>query len=178
MLAFRAVRTDAGKGGAEAARFERVVIPRDRRGGRSTVSAHFTKLTGLDDARIAGEGVELAAALADFAAFAGDDLIWAWGNDELFAIAISCYLAGLAPPIPAARFANATRLFVKAGIDRETVAGLRSGTMCAQFALEPPEGRGHDALFDAMSVARVIGHLLQTGRLAPEEVTGGGHALA
>ena len=150
-------------------RFQRVVIPRDRAGARWSLSPLFTRLTGIGDDRVTGEGVELQPALAALAGFAAGDMIWAWGNDELFAVAISCYLAGIAPPIAATRFGNATRLLVRAGVPRGEVESLRSNTLCAHFGLSDEGARAHDALGDALSVALVLQHFLRKGRLRAED---------
>lgn len=150
-------------------RFERVVIPRDRAGAVWPLSPLFTRLTGIGDARVAAEGVELEPALGALADFAGQDTIWAWGNDEIFAVGISCYLAGVAPPIPATRFGNATRLLVRAGVPAEEVVTLRSNTMCGHFGVDDAGAQAHDALGDAQSVALVLQHFLRRGRLHPDD---------
>ncbi|WP_322867670.1 exonuclease [Aquicoccus sp. G2-2] len=146
-------------------RFEQVVIPRDRAGAPWPLSDLFTRLTGLNDDRIAKDGVELGPALAAFSEFAAGDTIWAWGNDEIFAVAISCYLAGIAPPIPATQFGNATRLLVKAGVATDDVQSLRSNTLCAHFGISDEGAQAHDALGDAQSVAFTLQHFLRNGRL-------------
>ncbi|MCB2127172.1 MAG: exonuclease [Rhodobacteraceae bacterium] len=145
--------------------FECLVIPRDRSGARYEISEFFTRLTGITAARIAKEGLELADALTRFDAYTGGAPIWAWGTDELNAIAVSCYLAELRPPIPAGRFGNATRLFVAAGIPVEEVHGLRSNTLAGYFGIDQPDARAHDALSDARSTALALRHLLREGRL-------------
>ena len=149
--------------------FECLVVPRDRRGARYEISGFFTKLTGIAPERVSDEGVELADALNQFAAYANGAPIWAWGTDELNAIAVSCYLTGLTPPIPATRFGNATKLLVTAGIPVEEVHGLRSNTLAGHVGIEQPNARTHDARSDATSTALALQHLLRKGRLAPTD---------
>ena len=149
--------------------FERVVVPRDRAGAVWPLSPLFTRLTGIDDARVANEGVELEPALTALAGFAGDDTIWAWGNDEIFAVGISCYLAGVVPPLAATRFGNATRLLVKAGVPEDEVVTLRSNTLCAHFGVDDGGAQAHDALGDAKSVAYVLQHFLRRGALSADD---------
>jgi len=149
--------------------FQSIVVPRDRAGAVWPLSPLFTRLTAIDDARVAAEGVELEPALKALAEFAGGDMIWAWGNDEIFAVGISCYLAGVAPPLPATQFGNATRLLVKAGVPQEEVITLRSNTLCAHFGVEDAGAQAHDALGDAQSVAYVLQHFLRAGKLNPED---------
>ena len=146
-------------------RFEVLVCPRDRRGGVIDLHPLNAKLTGVTPERLAAEGVDLAEALDRLAGFAGQDMLWAWGKDEFNMVAISCYVAGIAPPIPATRFGNAPVLFLQAGIEAEVIHGLRSNTMLEHFGLSLPDARGHDALGDARMVAEVLRQLLTEGLL-------------
>lgn len=145
-----------------------VVVPRDRKGDRYPISGFFAELTGISARRVAEEGVELAEGLARLNAFAAGAPMWAWGTDELNAIAVSCYLAGLAPPIPATRFGNATRLLAVAGVPRDEIHGLRSDRLAGHFGLSHHEARAHDARSDAMSTALALQYLLREGRLRAE----------
>ncbi|MHA6344766.1 exonuclease [Roseivivax sp. CAU 1761] len=166
-----AVRLDLDGGAPRVHdRFEALVVPRDRRGRRVALAPLFTQLTGLTEARLDAEGGPLGAALAAFAAFAGDAPLWAWGKDEFNAVAISCYVAGIAPPIAATRFGNAPLLLERAGVPLERIHALRSHTLAAEFGLDLPQLRGHDAVDDATAVAHVLAHLIGAGRLAPEAV--------
>jgi len=122
-------------------------------------------------ARLAEEGVDLAEALQRLAAFAAGDPMWAWGKDEFNMVAISSYVAGIAAPIPASQFGNATVLFLEAGEALEVIHSLRSNTMLEHFGLTLADARGHDALGDARMVAEVLRHLMATGRLDPDRLS-------
>jgi len=150
-------------------RFERTVIPRDRIGAPWPITPFVTWLTGLTPERVARDGVELAPALQAFDAFTQGAPVWAWGNDEIFAIAISCYLAGIAPPMAATRFGNATRLLLTAGIEKDVIHELRSNTLAAHFDIETEGATAHDAVDDAMSTALALQHLLRQGRLSGDD---------
>lgn len=139
----------------------------DRSGQTSAIHPFFASLTGLDAGRIARHGVPLEDALSGFDRFAGGASFWSWGKDEFKLLAISCYVAGIVPPIPVIRFGNATRLFVAAGFDNETIHGLRSPGLPAFLGLETEGLQAHDALGDAMAVALSIQHLIRGGRLEP-----------
>lgn len=152
--------------------FDGIVTPVGR-DGPVAPSPFFTRLTGIDAARIAREGRPLVRALADLAAFAGDDALWSWGKDEITSIAPACFVAGIVSPLPAARFGNAAALLVAAGEPLETVHRLRSHTLPQHFGL-PAEEAAHDGLADARGVARVLQHLLRAGRLDPAAF-GSGH---
>ena len=151
----------------ELERFEVLVQPKDRSGVPVALHPLAEKLTGVTNARLAAEGRSLAEGLDAFAQFVGDDAIWSWGKDEFNMMAISAYVEGLVPPIPAHRFGNATRLFLHAGLPLEEVQSLRSNTMADHFGIEVPDARGHDALGDARMVTAVVVHLMSTGRLDP-----------
>ena len=147
--------------------FDCIVQPVGR-AGPVAPSAFFTRLTGIDAARIAAEGRPLEDALNSFADFVNDAPIFSWGKDEITSFAPSCFVAGITSPLPAARFGNAAALLLSAGEPPETVQNLRSHTIAAHFGL-PKEDRAHDGLADARSVARVLQRLLQAGRLSASD---------
>lgn len=149
-------------------RFEVLIQPRTRSGDPLALHPLNATLTGVTTERLEAEGLPLEDALQRLVAFAGADQLWAWGKDEFNMMAISCYVAGVAPPLPATRFGNAPALFLAAGLALEDIHSLRSNTMLAHFGLSLPDARGHDALGDARMVAEVLRHLMQTGQLAPD----------
>ena len=114
---------------------------------------------------MATEGLSLTEALAQFDRFSDGAQLWSWGKDELNMMAISCYVAGVTPPIPAYRFDNAARLFLQAGMPEADLAKTRSNTLSAYYGLEHPPLRGHDALDDALSVTYVLPHVFKQGNL-------------
>jgi hypothetical protein len=95
--------------------FDCIVTPVGRNGPVAP-SEFFTRLTGIDEARITAEGVPLAEALERFAAFVGDRPILSWGKDEITSLAPSCFVAGLVCPIPVEQFRNAAALLLSAGV--------------------------------------------------------------
>lgn len=151
-------------------RFSVLVRPHDRHGAAVVPDPVFVALTGLAADRIAAEGCDLARAMAAFEAFCGTAMVWSWGKDELNLMAISTYVAGIPANMPARRFGNACRLLVQAGVPLAEVQALRSHTLCAHFGLPAPPGKPHDALHDALSVARVLAYLLSADRLAPADL--------
>lgn len=144
------------------------VRPVDRFGRDYRLDEFFTALTGITEADIQEHGVCLEQALAGFDRFAAGSSCWSWGKDELNMVAISCYVAGIAPPIPAHRFDNAVKLMVAAGMPREDIARTRSDRLADYFGVEHPPLQAHDALGDALSMGYALQHLLRTGRLSPE----------
>lgn len=146
------------------------VQPLGRDGQRLPLDPYFTALTGVSEADLNREGKSLADALAELDHFAGDTRLWCWGKDEFNMVAISCYVQGIAPPLPAGRFGNATRLLLKAGMPAEDLRRISSGQLADYFGLPHPPLRGHDALDDATSIALVLRHLLTKGALQPGDL--------
>ncbi|MEO1734164.1 MAG: exonuclease [Pseudomonadota bacterium] len=149
-------------------RFEVLIRPIGRTGAPVDLHPLNAKLTGVTPDRLTHEGTSLADALQRLNTFAGNDRLWAWGKDEFNMVAISCYVAGISPIIPADRFGNAPALFHAAGVSLDIIHGLRSNTMLDHFGLSLPDARGHDALGDARMVAEALRHLMQEGRLDPK----------
>lgn len=141
------------------------VIPRGRDGARILLDPLFTSLTGITEEVLSEEGLPLAEALTRADRFSEGAQFWSWGKDEFNMIAISCYVAGLAPVIPVQRFGNACTLVQQAGMPYDDILQTRSNTLAAYYGLDLPELRGHDALDDALGVAHVLSHLLRRGDL-------------
>ena len=146
------------------------VVPKDRDGARKPLDPLFTKLTGITEEDIDNEGMDLAQALDRTQQFAAGEKLWSWGKDEFNLIAISCYVEGIAPPIPVSQFGNACNLLLKAGMPYADLQKARSNTLSQYYQIEHPPLRGHDALDDALSVAYVLQHLLQQGALTPSDL--------
>lgn len=144
------------------------VRPIDRFGKRYAIDPYFTQLTGITAETIEAEGVDLQAALAGVDRFSDGARFWSWGKDELNMVAISCYVSGVHPPIPARRFDNAVGLFIGAGMPIEDLARTPSNGLADYYGVEHPPLRGHDALDDALSVSYALQHLMRTGLLPPE----------
>jgi len=147
--------------------YRRFVQPVSRTGGRFAIDPFLTALTGISQADIDQDGVPLQTALAEFDRFSEGGVLWSWGKDELFALAVSCFVAGFAPPIPATRFGNACALLLAAGMPAADLSRTRSSGLAAYYNIDLPELRAHDALDDALSVALTLQHLLRQGKLTP-----------
>ncbi|MGV6847751.1 MAG: exonuclease [Marinibacterium sp.] len=141
------------------------VIPPTRTGARAALDPLFTRLTGITEADIEEQGLALGDALARVESFSDGATLWSWGKDEFNMVAMSCYVAGIVPPIPVTRFANACHLLLTAGMPLDDLHNTRSDRLSAYFGLKHPPLRGHDALDDAMSVTLTVQHLIQAGRL-------------
>lgn len=145
--------------------FRAYVTPPGRGGTAQQMDPFFTRLTGITEAQIAAQGQPLAEALAALDAFSGGARLWSWGKDEFNMVAISCYVAGIAPPIPIERFGNAAALVLKAGMPYGDVKRTRRNMLAAYFGLKIEGLRAHDGLDDALSLAHAMRHLLTEGRL-------------
>lgn len=149
----------------------RYVIPTDRHGDRVALDPFFTRLTGIAEEHLDSDGISLARALEDTKTFAAGARLWSWGKDEFNLVAISCYVEGIAPPIPVTRFGNACDLLLKAGMPYEDLKKTRSNRLADYYGIEHPPLRGHDALDDALSLAHVIRHHLGAGALEPDDLS-------
>ncbi|EIM72621.1 putative exonuclease [Nitratireductor aquibiodomus RA22] len=153
---------------AIAGEFEAIITPVDRYGRPFDLAQTFVDLTGITRERIAQQGRSLPDVLAALCKFSGKGGLWSWGKDEFNLMAISCYIAGIEPPIAAHRFDNACKLLLKAGMPYDDIRKTRSGHLPHYFNL-PHAGPGrHDGLEDARAVARVLQHLLRERRLTAE----------
>ena len=144
------------------------VRPIDRFGNHTAIDPFFTRLTGITEDDIRRNGVALEEALAGIDAFADGARLWSWGRDELHMMAISCYVAGIRPSIPAHRFDNAAKLLVAAGMPVEDLARTPSSKLADYYGVAHPPLRGHDALDDALSIAYTLQHLLRSQILRPD----------
>ncbi|MBY3329500.1 3'-5' exonuclease [Rhizobium laguerreae] len=144
------------------------VRPIDRFGKQYPLDPYFTKLTGITEEDIDAHGVALEDALSGVDSFSGGARFWSWGKDELNMLAISCYVAGLQPSIPACRFDNAVKLLVAAGMSIEDLAKTPSNKLAEYYEVEHPPLRGHNALDDALSISYTLRHLMKIGKLQPE----------
>lgn len=147
-----AVRVDADNGFAERAHFSALVRPTIN----PELSDYFTALTGITNGAVARDGIGLAAALAAFADFAGEDTILSHGRDELV-IGEDCALKELDN-----LFAGADWRDINPPIHAVTGRRLMSSELLAFFGLDPA-GPAHDALADARALARVLAHLKNEG---------------
>ena len=151
--------------------FRVYVDPVDRHGRRYAIDPFFTRLTGTTQDTIDSQGVALQDANQKLHDFADGSRLWSWGKDELNMMAISCYVAGIRPALPADRFDNACRLMLAAGMPLADIERTRSNTLAEYFDVQYPPLRGHDALDDARAVAYVIQHLLRAGKLSRADFT-------
>lgn len=163
-----AIRLDLSDDYALKDPFEVIITPYTRSGENYEIPDTFVNLTGLTAERIQKEGTSLVEAIEQFTAYAGDDKLWSWGKDELNLMAISCYVSGIAAPLPASRFDNACKLLLDAQMPYEDLKSTHSHKLAAYFDLPSDGAVGHNAVDDARSVARVLQHLLQGRRLKPE----------
>lgn len=147
--------------------YKAYICPVDRHGERYAIDPFFTRLTGITGEIIDVEGVPLQEALSSFDSFTEGAQCWSWGKDELNMVAISCYVAGMQPPIPANRFDNAVKLLLAAGMPLEDLAKTPSNRLADYYGVEHPPLQGHDALDDALSVSYTLQHLLRGGKLTP-----------
>ncbi|MBD8892170.1 exonuclease [Roseibium litorale] len=141
------------------------ILPKDRMGQPVPLPDFLIGLTGITEDTLKREGLPLDQALTALETFADGGSFWSWGKDEFYLMAISCFIAGLAPPLPATRFFNAASLMTKAGMPEEDRERTRSSGLTHYFQLDIPELPAHDGLNDALGIALSLQHLLRNERL-------------
>ncbi len=128
------------------------------------LSPYFENLTGISNEAVKRDGIDFTEAYARFVAFAGGAPLIAYGRDDLV-LTDNLRLYGIAgaPPLP--RHVNCGPWLGANGID------IRGAHACdvARLCGAPFEGRAHDALADARSVALGIAALLARGASHPLE---------
>jgi inhibitor of KinA sporulation pathway (predicted exonuclease) len=134
--------------------FECLVRPRIN----PILSDYFQHLTGIANARLVEKGVDFETGYRRFVAFAGQDMIAAFGHDE-WVLEDNVRLYGLKnmPPLPA--FLELREWFDHNGVDPR---GLHSCDIGPKLGV-PFEGRAHDALCDARSIAAGMAVLVKQG---------------
>jgi len=114
----------------------------------SLLSDYFENLTGITNKRLVAEGVDFEIAYRRFLDFAGGTVIAAFGHDE-WVLEENIRLYGLKglPPMP--QFLELREWFFARGIDPK---GMHSCDIGPKLGV-PFEGKPHDALCDARSIA-------------------------
>lgn len=151
-----------------------LVKPLDRHGQAYEIDPFFTELTGITGEQINEGGLQLADALSQLDRFSQGAIIFSWGKDEFNLVAISAYVTGIAPSIPATRFGNACDLLLSSGMPLEAIRTTRSNSLPAYFDITHPPLKPHDATDDARAVAYTLQYLLKLGRLSPHLLTDAG----
>jgi inhibitor of KinA sporulation pathway (predicted exonuclease) len=152
-----AIRVDA-ETFDELAPFDALVRPRIN----PAISDYLVTLTGITNAAIASRGTDFLLAYERFVAFADGAPIVAFGRDDLV-LTHNLRLYGIAGATPLPRYVNIAPWLADNGIDPR---GLHACDI-AQAAGATFEGRRHDALEDARSVALGVKTLVARGARNP-----------
>ena len=139
-------------------KFDCVVRPRVN----PVLSGYLETLTGVTNAVLSERGVDFAAALASFVAFAGPLPIIAFGRDDLV-LQNNIRLYGLKTISPLPPVVDIRGWLIDNGID---VRGMHACDV-GPAAGVPFDGHTHDGLADALSVAAGIKALMAHGALRP-----------
>jgi len=139
--------------------FEALVRPRIN----PVLSPYFEKLTGITGRQVARDGEDFAIAYGRFLDFAGEGPIAAFGRDDR-ALKDNLRLYGLTRARALPVFYDLRGWFAVLGIDPR---GMHSCDIAPALGV-PFQGRAHNALDDAKSVACVMAVLASRGtRLRP-----------
>ena len=152
-----AIRVDANSWD-EIAPFDALVRPRIN----PTITDYLEKLTGITNAAIAERGMDFLPAYERFVEFAAGATIVAFGRDDLV-LTSNLRLYGITDASLLPRYINIAPWLAANGVDPR---GLHACDI-ARAAGAQFEGRRHDALDDARSVALGIKTLMARGTLNP-----------
>jgi inhibitor of KinA sporulation pathway (predicted exonuclease) len=127
------------------------------------LSPYFEKLTGITSRQVARDGEDFAIAYARFVDFAGEGPIAAFGRDDR-ALGENLRLYGMTGARALPVFYDLRGWFAVLGVDPR---GMHSCDLAPALGM-PFQGRAHNALDDARSVAKVMAALAARGmRLRP-----------
>lgn len=143
---------------AEVGAFDVLVKPRLN----PVLSPYLETLTGVTNAAVAERGMDLAEAYGAFVRFADGAPLAAFGRDDLV-LTDNLALYGLKDEPPLPPYINIVPWLGEAGIDTRALHACD----IAEAAGATFEGRRHDALADARSVALGIKTLVARGRPNP-----------
>ena len=152
-----AVRLD-GKTLAVLGEFDLLVKPRIN----PRLSPYFENLTGITSADVVAHGVDFAEAYARFADFAGEGPICAFGHDE-WILEENLRLYGIADFRPLPRFQDLRSWFAACNVDPR---GMLSCEIAPSLGLAF-QGRAHNALDDARSMAASMEEMVKRGAVRP-----------
>ena len=151
-----AVKVDEGFNSGET--FDAMVRPRLN----PVLSPYLERLTGINNQEVRARGVDFMQAYREFVTFCGGLPIVAFGRDDLvFLDNLRLYGVTDAPPVPS--YVNVTIWMAEQGFD---MRGLHACDVSAAAGV-PFEGRKHNALDDALSVASGIRALMARGAPSP-----------
>jgi inhibitor of KinA sporulation pathway (predicted exonuclease) len=122
------------------------------------LSPYFTALTGITNTMVAASGVDCAEAYNAFVAFCDGAPICAFGRDDhVLRDNLALYGIKGAPPLPP--HVNAADTLRAAGIDIRGAHACDIARLCGVAF----DGRAHDALADAQSIALGLKALVERG---------------
>ena len=126
------------------------------------LSSYFETLTGVTNAAVAERGVDFAEGYRSFVHFADGARLFAFGRDDLV-LTDNLALYGLKNELPLPPYTNIVPWLIAAGVDPRGLHACDIAEACgAKF-----DGRAHNALEDARSVALGITTLVARGHANP-----------
>ncbi len=126
------------------------------------LSSYFEALTDISNERLQADGISFAQGVTAFQSFIGQRPAFAYGRDDLI-IAENASLLGHPDLWQAAPASNLRLWLEKVGVP---LAGVHSGELAAHVGASA-QGRIHDALTDARSLAEAVRYLVARGAPNP-----------
>lgn len=151
LVEIAAIRVEAGTL-VELEHFRRLVRPRINR----TLSAYFSRLTGISQQDVDSSGADAAEAIMEFSAWSGSDRIFCFGADG-DVIRENLTLYSLSPALLPSKVGDIRSVFRGHGVE---MAGLSSGNCTRAFGHEP-RLEAHSGLNDVRTILEAL-RLLET----------------
>ena len=126
------------------------------------LSSYFEKLTRITNQQLESDGLTFAEGIRRFLAFAGQRPSFCYGRDDRI-IAENAALLGMQDQWAFAPSVNLRLWLEKVGVP---LAGVHSGELAAHVG-GASQGRAHDALTDARSLAEAVRYLVRKGAPNP-----------
>ncbi len=163
LVQLAAIKVERKAGLKEIDRLEFYVRP-EREGKKLALSSYFSKLTGITESIIDEKAISLSSAMDKLADFAGNAPLFSYGYDQLLCLSPSCYLQNIPNPLACSQFADIRKVFFHAGIDKEELLRLSSGSLVDFFSIRKIENL-HNAMADSYSILLSLRHLESQGLL-------------
>lgn len=160
-----ALKVELTKGLPSTGEFATLIKPRNEHGKDLPITDYFTQLTGISQAMVNNEGLELAEALDAFKSFAGTSPLYSYGRDGIATFVPSCYIQGIENPFPATQDKDIRNILRNSGMSEADIFANSSGTLAKFFGIELENHWVHDARCDANSILAALRHLEAQGKL-------------
>lgn len=145
--------------------FEALISPIDEFARNVPLNRYFTDLTGITQAKIDREGVDLSVAMKTFSRFTKNCYCYSYGNDLLDTIVPSCFIQHVPCPFQPTRFRDLRTALLRTGMSEKELYSNSSGSLAEHLGLSGLNSNIHNAMDDVQSLIASLDHLLRCGSM-------------